>query len=47
MGHIINSVGKHLGYVWYIYLKIKNYYLKICVEIYVGEKIYKNMCNIV
>ena len=30
-----------------MHLKIKNYYLKIYVEIYVGEKICKNTCNIV
>ena len=33
--------------VWYMYLKIENIYLKIQVKVCVGEKIYKNMCNVV
>ena len=33
--------------VWYIHFKIKNYYLKICVKIYVDKKICKNMCNVI
>ena len=30
-----------------MYLKIKNYYLKICVKIYKGKNIYKNTYNII
>ena len=32
----------YIGSVWYMCLKIKNYYLKIFVEIRVGEKVYRN-----
>ena len=28
------------GHVWYMCLKTRNYYLKIFVEICVGEKVY-------
>ena len=30
-----------------MYLKIKNYYIKICIKIDVCEKIYKNIYNII
>ena len=33
--------------VWYMYLKIENIYLDTQVKIYVDEKIYKNMYNVV
>ena len=33
--------------VWYIHLKFKNIYLKICVKIYIWEKICKNTCNVI
>ena len=29
------------GDVWYIHLKIENKYLKTCVKIHMGEKVYK------
>ena len=36
-----------LGYVWYICLKTENCYLKIFMEIHVGEKICENVRNVV
>ena len=33
--------------VYYMHLKIKNCYLKICMKIRVNKKVYRNMCNIV
>ena len=33
---------KYLGSVWYMYLKIENYYLKIFVKIRVNEKVHWN-----
>ena len=33
---------QHKWSVWYIYLKTKNYYLKIFIKIYINKKIYKN-----
>ena len=38
---------KNLWGVWYMHLKTKNMCLKICMEIPVSEKMYKNTCNIV
>ena len=35
------------GPVWYMYLKIENYYLKTFVKIRVGEKMCENTCNVV
>ena len=35
------------GPVWYMCLKTKNYYFKTFVKIRVGEKIYRNTCNVV
>ena len=36
-----------LADIWYMHLKIKNIYLKICVKICVGEKICENTYNII
>ena len=36
-----------LGPVWYVCLKTENCCLKTFVEIRVGEKIYKNTCNVI
>ena len=33
--------------VWYMHLKTENMCLQTCVEIYVGEKICGNTCNVV
>ena len=33
----------NVGYVWYMHLEIKNYYLKIFIKIYVNKKIHKNI----
>ena len=37
----------NLGDVWYMHLKTKNMYLKICVKIRVDEKICGNTYNVV
>ena len=37
----------NLGYVWYMWLKIENYYLKIFLKIHVNEKMYQNTYNVV
>ena len=37
------QVTRHIGPVWYIYLKTENCYLKIFVKIYMDKKVYKNM----
>ena len=39
--------GSDLEFVLYMRLKIKNYYLKICVKINMGKKVCKNTCNII
>ena len=39
---LFENTNRLLGSVWYMYLKTKNYYLKIFLKIYVGGKIYKN-----
>ena len=44
---MLGIIIKLLGSVWYICLKTKNYYLKIFVEIRVGEKMYENAWNVV
>ena len=57
-GPIVSSLstGSNLLKIWgnnfekdnvYMHLKIKNICLKICVEIHISEKMYRNMCNIV
>jgi len=33
--------------VWYMHLKTENMFLKTCVKIRVGKKVYKNTCNVV
>ena len=33
--------------VCYMHLKTKNMYLKICVKIHVGKRVYGNICNVV
>ena len=41
--HMIKKIKiKTQGPVWYMCLKTENCYLKIFIEIRVGEKIYKN-----
>ena len=35
-----NKFSNGFGSVWYMCLKIENYYLKIFIKIRVGEKVY-------
>ena len=42
IGKKINNEIQHYGSIWYMCLKIENCYLKIFVEIRVGEKVYRN-----
>ena len=42
-----NDVSKLLGGVWNMHLKYVFYYLKICIEIRVNEKLCRNKCNII
>ena len=35
-----HGAHQYLGPIWYVYLKTKNYYLKIFMKIRVDEKVY-------
>ena len=37
----------NLNHIWYIYLKIKNYCLKIFLKIHVNKKVYQNTYSII
>ena len=45
--YILKGKKTNIKGVWYMHLKIENICLKTCVKIYVGEKVCKNMCNVV